>query len=113
MKHFKLRFSSCSAAMILGAALSSGVAYANDDVAPAAAAPVAAPPAAAPAPTKHRLMKECMRKEKAAISGRENYELSADCKDITKTEKQNADAEKTKADRTEADKKAANPATGE
>jgi hypothetical protein len=55
MKHFTSRFS----VIILGAALSAGTAYADDG-----AAPVAAPPAAAPAPTKHQLMKECMRKEK-------------------------------------------------
>jgi hypothetical protein len=102
MKHFKTRFSSCCTVMFLGAALSAGVAYADDG-----AAPAAAPPAAAPVPTKHQLMKECMRKEKAAISGRANYELSADCKDITKTEKQNSDAEKA-----DSEKKAATPATG-
>jgi hypothetical protein len=50
------------------------------------------------APTHHQLMKDCMAKQKAAGSGKPSYELSADCRDIVKTEKENAKAGRKQAD---------------
>jgi hypothetical protein len=47
------------------------------------------------APSKHQLMKDCMAKQKAA--GRPRQEVRDACKDVAKTEKENADAQK-KAD---------------
>lgn len=46
-------------------------------------------------PSKHQLMKDCMAKQKAA--GRPRQEVRDACKDVAKTEKENADAQK-KAD---------------
>ena len=89
----------CLAAALLGAAV-----YADE---PAPAASSAAASAAAPVPTRHQLMKDCMAKQKAAGSGKPKYELSQDCKDIVKTEKENAAANKKQADaNTAADKPA-------
>jgi hypothetical protein len=51
-------------------------------------------------------MKDCMAREKAAESGKPKYELTQDCKDITKAEKQNVDADKKQADKAAADKPA-------
>jgi hypothetical protein len=84
MQHLESIFCRFSAALVVGAALSAGMAYAGDGAAPSAP----------PAPTRHQMMKDCMAKERAASSGRPGYELTADCRDITKTEKQNADAQK-------------------
>ena len=39
------------------------------------------------------------RSKFGAFSGRPGYELTADCRDITKTEKQNADAQKKAQDK--------------
>jgi hypothetical protein len=97
MKHITLKGPRLATALIVGAALSVAMAYAGDAAVPAGAAQTGAaltPPASAPAPTRHQLMKECMIKERAADSGRPSYELTADCRNITKTEKQNADAQK-------------------
>jgi len=45
----------------------------------------------APVPSKHQMMKDCMAKQKASDSGRQTDEMKKSCRDITKTEKQNAD----------------------
>lgn len=45
----------------------------------------------APVPSKHQMMKDCMAKQKASDSGQHKDEMRKSCKDITKTEKQNAD----------------------
>jgi hypothetical protein len=37
------------------------------------------------------MMKDCMAKQKASDSGRHKDEMKKSCKDVTKTEKQNAD----------------------
>ena len=48
--------------------------------------------AAAPAPaTKHQMMKDCMAKQKASESGLPKEQMKKACKDVTGTEKQNAD----------------------
>jgi len=44
-----------------------------------------------PAMTKHQMMKECMAKQKASESGMPKDKMRKACKDVTKTEKQNAD----------------------
>ena len=101
----------CRFALLLAALMLSGAVYADDAAVPAPAPAPSPPPAAvnaaAAAPSRHRLMKDCMTKEKAAESGKPKYELSDDCKDITKTEKQNVDAEKKDAEKKQADKAAA------
>jgi len=45
----------------------------------------------APVQSKHQMMKDCMAKQKASDSGQHRDEMRKSCKDITKTEKQNAD----------------------
>jgi hypothetical protein len=45
----------------------------------------------APAPSKRQMMKDCMAKQKASDSGRHTDEMKKSCRDVTKTEKQNAD----------------------
>jgi hypothetical protein len=45
----------------------------------------------APAQSKHQMMKDCMAKQKASDSGRHKDDMRKSCKDVTKTEKQNAD----------------------
>jgi hypothetical protein len=45
----------------------------------------------AAAPSRHQMMKDCMAKQKASDSGRHADEMRKSCRDITKTEKQNAD----------------------
>jgi hypothetical protein len=45
----------------------------------------------AAAESKHQMMKDCMAKQKASESGRPKDEMKKSCKDVTKTEKQNAD----------------------
>jgi hypothetical protein len=64
---------------------------------PPAASPGVKTNTAAPVPTRHQLMKDCMAKQKAAGSGKPKYELSQDCRDITKTEKENAEADQKQA----------------
>ena len=81
--------------LLLAAAMLGAAANADE---PAPAASSAQASAAAPAPTRHQLMKDCMAKQKAADSGRPKYELSQDCKDIVKTEKENAAANKKQVD---------------
>ena len=65
-----------SAALIFAAALLCGAQVQADD---------------APAPSKHQMMKDCMAKQKASEGGMPKYEMKKACKDVTKTEKQNAD----------------------
>lgn len=45
----------------------------------------------APAPSKHQMMKDCMAKQKASDSGRLKEDMEKSCRDLAKTEKQNAD----------------------
>jgi len=44
-----------------------------------------------PVPSKHQMMKDCMAKQKASEAGRSREDMRNSCKDVTKTEKQNAD----------------------
>ena len=44
-----------------------------------------------PAPSRHQMMKDCMAKQKASEAGRTKEDMRSSCKDVTKTEKQNAD----------------------
>ena len=44
-----------------------------------------------PAPSRHQMMKDCMTKQKASEAGRTKEDMKNSCKDVTKTEKQNAD----------------------
>jgi hypothetical protein len=55
-------------------------------------------PAAQPAPTKHQMMKDCMAKQKASDGGMPKQDMKKNCKDVTKTESENAKAEKETAD---------------
>jgi len=89
--------------LFLAAALLGAAAYADQ---PAPAAPSADASTAAALPTRHQLMKDCLAKQQAADSGRPKYELSQDCKDIVKTEKENAQANKRQADAKSPDKPA-------
>ncbi|MDP9088539.1 MAG: hypothetical protein M3O26_07350 [Pseudomonadota bacterium] len=43
------------------------------------------------APSRHQMMKDCMTKQKASEAGRTKEDMKNACKDVTKTEKQNAD----------------------
>lgn len=45
-------------------------------------------------PTKHQLVKDCMAKQRAADSGKPKQDLKDACKDVAKTQKENADAQK-------------------
>jgi hypothetical protein len=45
----------------------------------------------APVQSKHQMMKDCMAKQRASDSGRHSDEMRKSCRDLTKTEKQNAD----------------------
>jgi hypothetical protein len=52
----------------------------------------------APSPqTKHQMMKECMAKQKASDSGIPREQMKRNCRDVTKTEKENVKAEKENA----------------
>ena len=44
-----------------------------------------------PAPSKHQMVKDCMAKQKASDSGRLKEDMKKSCRDLSKTEKQNAD----------------------
>ena len=44
-----------------------------------------------PVLSKHQMMKDCMAKQKASEAGRTREDMRNSCKDVTKTEKQNAD----------------------
>jgi hypothetical protein len=57
----------------------------------------AAPPVRAddaPTPTKHQMMKDCMAKQKASDGGMPKEQMKKNCKDITKTERENVKADK-------------------
>jgi hypothetical protein len=43
------------------------------------------------AASKHQMMKDCMAKQKASDSGRLREDMRKSCRDLAKTEKQNAD----------------------
>jgi hypothetical protein len=45
----------------------------------------------APVTSRHQMMKDCMAKQKASEAGRSKEDMKASCRDVTKTEKQNAD----------------------
>jgi hypothetical protein len=66
----------CCVALILGAGLFCGASTRADNV---------------PVPSKHQMMKDCMAKQKASEAGRSKEDMKNSCKDVTKTEKQNAD----------------------
>jgi hypothetical protein len=85
----------CLPPWFLAAALFGGASHADE---PPSAASSADASTGAPVPSRHQLMKDCMAKQKAAGSGKPKYELSDDCKDIIKTEKENAQANKKQAD---------------
>jgi hypothetical protein len=51
----------------------------------------------APVPSKHQMMKDCMAKQKASEAGRTKEDMKNSCKDVTKTEKENADKASTAA----------------
>jgi hypothetical protein len=65
-----------AAASMLSAALFCGVQARADEAA---------------APSKHQMMKDCMAKQKASDSGRLKDDMEKSCRDLAKTEKQNAD----------------------
>jgi hypothetical protein len=44
-----------------------------------------------PAQSKHQMMKDCMAKQQASEAGRSKEDMKNSCKDLIKTEKQNAD----------------------
>ncbi len=44
-----------------------------------------------PAMTRHQMMKDCMAKQKASGSGMPKEDMKKACRDVTKTEKENAD----------------------
>jgi len=52
---------------------------------------------APPPQTRRQMMKECMAKQKASDSGMPKEQMRRNCKDVTKTEKENAKAEKENA----------------
>jgi hypothetical protein len=54
---------------------------------------------AQPALTKHQMMKQCMAKQKASDGGMPKEDMKKTCKQVTKTEKENADAERANVDR--------------
>lgn len=49
-------------------------------------------------PTKHQSMKDCMAKQKASDSGMPKEQMKRNCKDLTKTENENAKADKQSTD---------------
>jgi hypothetical protein len=58
----------------------------------APAALLADPPSTpqGPAQSKHQMMKDCMRKQEASEAGRSKEDMKQACRDVTKTEKDNA-----------------------
>jgi len=48
-------------------------------------------------PTKHQMMKDCMAKQKASDGGIPKEQMKKNCKDVTKTERENAKVEKSAA----------------
>ncbi len=47
-----------------------------------------------PIPSKHQLMKECMAKQKASDGGIPKEDMKRNCKDVTKTQRENDKVEK-------------------
>jgi hypothetical protein len=62
---------------------------------------VHADPSSPPAPTKHQMMKDCMAKQKASDGGMPKEQMKKSCKDVTKTENENAKTEKGTSDQPE------------
>jgi hypothetical protein len=79
------------ASMAVAGLLGGGTASFADDAAAAAPAPAAA------SVTKHQMMKDCMAKQKASESGMPKEQMKKACRDVTATEKQNADKAATTA----------------
>lgn len=65
----------CAAALVLAAGLGSSLSFADSRT----------------APSRHQMMKDCMAKQKASEAGRTKEDMQNSCKDVTKTEKQNAE----------------------
>jgi hypothetical protein len=83
------------ASMAVAGLLGGGTAsFADDAAAPAAASASASASASA---TKHQMMKDCMAKQKASESGMPKEQMKKACRDVTATEKQNADKAATTA----------------
>jgi hypothetical protein len=55
-----------------------------------------------PPPTRHQMMKDCMAKQKASDGGMPKEQMRKNCRDVTKTEKENAKAEKATAEQSAA-----------
>jgi hypothetical protein len=70
------RYFKAAAASMLSAALFCTIQARADDVS---------------TPSKHQFMKDCMAKQKASDSGRLKEDMEKTCRDLSKTEKQNAD----------------------
>jgi hypothetical protein len=76
-------------------------------VALAILAPLAAACLVLPAPpcradevtSKHQMMKDCMAKQKASDGGMPKEQMKKSCRDVTKTEHENAAAEKKSEDK--------------
>ena len=61
----------------------------------------AAPPTAS-APSKHKLMKDCMAKEKASdtqMTSEQREQMKKTCRDVTNTEEENVQTEKAESDK--------------
>ena len=56
--------------------------------------------ASRPVATRHQMMKECMAKQKASDAGLSKEQMKKNCRDVTETERENAKADKTRADQT-------------
>ncbi len=48
----------------------------------------------APKPTRHQMMKDCMAKQRASDGGLPTQEMKRNCRDLIKTERENAKADK-------------------
>lgn len=48
----------------------------------------------APKPTRHQMMKDCMAKQRASDGGLPKQEMKRNCRDLIKTERENAKADK-------------------
>jgi hypothetical protein len=60
-----------------------------------------------PPQTRHQMMKDCMAKQKASDGGIPKEEMKANCKDVTKSESENAKADKAATDAASPDKESA------
>ena len=56
--------------------------------------------ASRPVATRHQMMKECMAKQKASDAGLSKEQMKKNCRDVTQTERENAEADKTREDQT-------------